>query len=193
MATENNQKNTGQLKKLHLGCGKRYIPGFVHIDDVEFPHVDFVQDIRSLHNMEDGSASLAYACQVIEYFDREELPRVLTEWRRVLCPGGILRLSVPDFASITRLYAAGLKLEWFLGTLYGKIPDGKGGYRYHRTTFDEASLREILLSAGFVRPEKWDWRETEHAAIDDFSQAYFPHMEKQRGIQWNLNMQATRR
>lgn len=182
----------GQLIKLHLGCGKRYIPGFVHIDAVKFPHVDFVHDIRSLANIEDGSASLAYACQVISYFDREELPTVLTEWRRVLCPGGILRLSVPDFAVITRLYTAGLKLEWFLGTLFGKIPDGTGGYRYHRMTFDEPSLRDILLSAGFVRPEKWDWRETEHAAIDDFSQAYFPHMEKERGIQWNLNMQATR-
>lgn len=108
----------------------------------------------------------------------------------MLCPGGILRLSVPDFAVITRLYTAGLKLEWFLGTLFGRIPDGRSGYIYHRTTFDEASLREVLLRAGFVNPQSWDWRETEHAAIDDFSQAYFPHMEKERGIQWNLNMQA---
>jgi len=181
-----------QLLKLHLGCGKRHIPGFVHIDSHPFPHVDHVQDIRSLGNLGDGSASLIYACQVIEYFDREELPVVLTEWARVLCSGGILRLSVPDFAVITRLYGAGLKLEWMLGTLYGKIPDGKGGYLYHRTTFDETSLRDVLLAAGYVRPERWDWRHTEHAAVDDFSQAYFPHMEKERGIQFNLNMQATR-
>ncbi len=178
--------------KLHLGCGKRHIPGFIHIDAVKFPHVDYVQDIRSLSNIRDCSASLIYACQVIEYFDREELSSVLREWYRVLDSGGILRLSVPDFAVITRLYNAGLKLEWFLGTLYGKIPDGAGGYRYHRTTFDEPSLGSVLRAAGFVCPEKWDWRTTEHAAIDDFSQAYFPHMEKERGIQFNLNMQATR-
>ena len=183
-------RNRGPIK-LHLGCGKRYIPGFVHIDAVELPHVDFVQDIRVLGNIKDESASLVYACQVIEYFDREELPDVLREWRRVLRPNGVLRLSVPDFAVITRLYTAGLQLEWFLGTLYGRIPDG-GGYRFHRTTFDEASLRAALLSAGFVRPERWDWRNTEHAEVDDFSQAYFPHMEKERGILWNLNMQATR-
>jgi ubiquinone/menaquinone biosynthesis C-methylase UbiE len=184
--------SANNLKKLHLGCGKRHIPGFVHIDSHPFPHVDFVQDIRSLSNIEDKSASLVYSCQVIEYFDREELPNVLKEWGRVLCPGGVLRLSVPDFEVMTRLYTAGLKLDWLLGTLYGKIPDGKGGYLYHRTTFDEASLREVLLSSGFVRPERWDWRDTEHAGVDDFSQAYFPHMEKQRGIQWNLNMQAAR-
>jgi ubiquinone/menaquinone biosynthesis C-methylase UbiE len=181
-----------KLVKLHLGCGKRHIPGFLHVDSTRFTHVDFVQDIRSLVNFRDQSASLVYACQVIEYFDREELPNVLREWRRVLCPGGILRLSVPDFAVIMKLYGAGLKLEWFLGTLYGRIPDGGGGYIYHRTTFDEASLRDVLLSAGFLRPEKWNWRDTEHAYVDDFSQAYFPHMEKEKGIQFNLNMQATR-
>ena len=178
--------------KLHIGCGKRHIPGFTHIDQVAFPHVDFVQDIRTLPNFKDETASLIYACQVIEYFDREELPIVLKEWRRVLQPGGILRLSVPDFEVISRLYRTGLKLEWFLGTLYGKIPDGKGRHVYHRTTFDEASLSAVLVSAGFVRPERWNWRETEHAAVDDFSQAYFPHMEKERGIQFNLNMQASR-
>jgi predicted SAM-dependent methyltransferase len=177
---------------LHVGCGKRHIPGFVHVDQVAFPHVDHVCDIRNLDMFADGSASLLYACQVIEYFDREEVPRVLREWRRVLAPGGVLRLSVPDFAVMTRLYTAGLPLEWFLGTLYGKIPNGTEGFIYHRTTYDEASLRNVLEAAGFDAIERWDWRTTEHAAVDDFSQAYFPHMEKERGILWNLNMQGRR-
>jgi ubiquinone/menaquinone biosynthesis C-methylase UbiE len=178
--------------KLHVGCGKRHIPGFVHVDRVEFPHVDHVRDIRDLSIFADGSADLVYACQVIEYFDREEVGAVLREWRRVLAPSGVLRLSVPDFAVITRLYAAGLPLEWFLGTLYGKIADGAGGSIYHRTTYDEPSLRRVLTDAGFDYVERWDWRATEHASVDDFSQAYFPHMEKDRGVLWNLNMQARR-
>ena len=36
------------LLKLHLGCGKRFIPGFVHVDQVSFPHVDHVTDLRRL-------------------------------------------------------------------------------------------------------------------------------------------------
>jgi SAM-dependent methyltransferase len=183
---------SGSPLKLHLGCGKRHIPTFVHVDRVAFPHVDHVRDIRDLSIFRDRSADLIYACQVIEYFDREDLVPVLAEWRRVLRPGGILRLSVPDFAVMTRLYTAGLPLEWFLGTLYGKIPDGSGGFIYHRTTYDEASLRSVLESNGFEGAERWEWRETEHAHVDDFSQAYFPHMEKARGILWNLNMQARR-
>jgi predicted SAM-dependent methyltransferase len=103
------------------------------VDQVHFPHVDHVQDIRSLSNFPAGSASLIYACQVIEYFDREEVLEVLRDWKRVLAPGGILRLSVPNFAVMARLYQAGLPLEWFLGTLYGKIPDGKASITVRRT------------------------------------------------------------
>jgi len=179
-----------ELLKLHVGCGKRFIPGFVHIDQVRFPHVDHVQDIRRLPNFADSTASLIYACQVIEYFDREEVIDVLTDWRRVLAPGGILRLSVPNFAVICKLYQSGLPLEKFLGTLYGRIPDGKDGFVYHRTTYDEASLAMLLGKLGFSDIRLWDWRKIEHADVDDFSQAYYPHMDKENGLLFNLNMQA---
>jgi len=176
--------------KIHLGCGKRYIPGFVHVDAVAFPHVDHVHNIRSLEMFADNSAELVYACQVLEYFDREEVGEVLGEWRRVLARGGVLRLSVPNFAILAGLYQAGFSLDYFLGTLYGKIPQGGGAWLYHRTTYDELSLSRVLSAAGFIDIEKWDWRTTEHAEVDDFSQAYFPHMDKARGLLFNLNMQA---
>jgi predicted SAM-dependent methyltransferase len=178
--------------KLHIGCGKRYIPGWTHIDRVALPHVDHVQDIRSLANFADETAEIIYACQVIEYFDRDEVQPVLREWRRVLAPDGILRLSVPNFAVISQLYNAGLDLDWFLGTLYGRIEDGQGGHIYHRTTYDEASLRRVLEIAGFTNIQYWRWQDVEHRNVDDFSQAYFPHMEKERGILFNLNMEARR-
>jgi ubiquinone/menaquinone biosynthesis C-methylase UbiE len=178
--------------KLHLGCGKRYIPGFVHVDAVKFPHVDHVQDIRSLSNFDSSCAELVYACQVFEYFDREEGPQILAEWVRVLKPGGVLRLSVPDFDVMARLYVAGFPLEFFLGTLYGKIPQDGGGSIYHRTIYDERSLRRALEAAGLIDVSLWDWRTTEHSGIDDFSQAYVPHMDKERGLLFNLNMQGVR-
>lgn len=35
-----------------------------------------------------------------------------------------------------------------------------------------------------------NWRETEHSDVDDFSQAYLPHMDKENGILMSLNIEA---
>jgi len=88
------------LMKLHLGCGRRFIPGFVHIDVVDHPHVDHVSSIDNLSFLQDGSVELIYNCHVLEHFKRREVARVLGEWYRVLAPGGRLRISVPDFAAL---------------------------------------------------------------------------------------------
>jgi hypothetical protein len=37
------------------------------------------------------------------------------------------------------------------------------------------------------------WRETEHAHVDDFSQAYIPHMDKENGILISLNIECDKR
>ncbi|PID42448.1 MAG: methyltransferase [Proteobacteria bacterium] len=176
--------------KLHLGCGKRHIPGFIHIDLADFPHIDYHSDIADLSFIDNDSVSLIYACQVLTYFDRETIPEVLGEWRRVLKTGGILRLSVPNFATLCKLYNAGLSLDFFLGTLYGKWQVRGADTLYHKTTFDAPSLKKLLEDNGYKNCELWDWRTTEHSHIDDFSQAYFPHMDKEKGVLFNLNMQA---
>ncbi|MGH7660527.1 MAG: hypothetical protein ACRENA_06385 [Vulcanimicrobiaceae bacterium] len=41
-----------------------------------------------------------------------------------------------------------------------------------------------------MKAELWRWQDVDHGSVDDFSQAYFPHMEKEKGILLNLNMQA---
>ena len=75
--------------KIHLGCGKRYLPGVVHVDLLDAPHIDYRHDVRTLPMFGDDSAELIYACHVLEYFDRSEALDVLREWRRVLCGLGI--------------------------------------------------------------------------------------------------------
>lgn len=175
--------------KLHLGCGKRHIPGFVHIDAIDYPHVDHVATIDNLSFIVDASVDLIYNCHVLEHFKRRDVGRVLKEWHRVLKPGGILRVSVPDFAELCEVYRKFGHLDLVVGPLFGRQDYL---YNIHYNIFDFATLELRLQEAGFVNIRRYDWRETEHAAIDDFSQAYIPHMDKENGILVSLNVECDR-
>lgn len=175
--------------KLHLGCGKRYIPGYVHIDAIDYPHIDHVSSIDNLSFIQTSTVEVIYTCHVLEHFKRREIPRVLEEWHRVLMPGGTLRISVPDFDALTRVYSATGDLGLVIGPLFGRQDYL---YNIHYNVFDERSLRDALLTTGFTSVQRYDWRFTEHAEIDDFSQAYIPHMDKEAGTLISLNMECTK-
>ena len=88
--------------KLHLGCGWRnFGSDWIHIDGGKYEHLDY-NDITDLP-FANGTVDLIYASHVLEYFDRTEVLKVLTEWHCVLKPGGILRLGVPDFEAMAKL------------------------------------------------------------------------------------------
>ena len=175
--------------KLHLGCGDKFIPGFKHIDLREAPHIDHVCSIDHLPMIEDNSVELIYACHVLEHFPRDKTAVVLKEWFRVLAPGGILRLAVPDFEAIVKIYQQGTNLESLMGLLFG----GQDyQYNFHFRTFDFKSIEDLLLSLGFKKVYRYDWRQTVHKDIDDFSQAYLPHMAKETGTLMSLNIEAVK-
>jgi predicted SAM-dependent methyltransferase len=181
--------------QLHLGCGKRYIPGFTHVDLSDFPHIAHRRDVADLEPFTDASVDLIYASHVLEYFDRVEATTVLAEWRRVLRIGGTLRLAVPDFAALARVYQQTGNLDLVVGPLYGRMMVGasdQATYRYHRTVYDFDSLKRVLASAGFTNVRRYDWRQTIHRDYDDFSQAYVPHMDKEKGLLISLNVEADR-
>jgi len=174
-----------------MGCGWRdFGKDWIHIDGGDYPHLDS-KDIFNL-SYNDNSVDLIYVSHVIEYFNREEVKDVLTEWIRVLKPGGILRLAVPDFKNISFLYHTyDYPLETFLGPLYGKMPMGDKTI-YHKTTYDFNSLKSLLESLDMRNVVEYDWRKTEHSKFDDHSQAYIPHMDKDHGTLISLNVECTK-
>ena len=175
--------------KLHLGCGERYLEGFVHIDLAKYDHIDYEMPVDNLEIFPENSVDVIYASHVIEYFDREEVKSVLEEWNRVLKENGVLRLAVPNFPQLIKVYKASGDLSKILGPLYGKWKIDKKNI-YHKTVYDEKSLTIILEQAGFRNIRKWDWKTvfSDHN-YDDHSQAYFPHMDKENGIHVSLNLE----
>ena len=94
--------------KLHLGCGERYLPGYIHIDINNFDHIDFISSVNNLSMYEDDTVDEIYASHLLEYFDIHESQDVLAEWKRVLKINGRLRLAVPNFSKLVEVYKLSL-------------------------------------------------------------------------------------
>lgn len=177
------------IEKLHLGCGAKEIPGWFHVDVLDFPHIDHRGPVQDLSFIASGTVELIYASHVLEHFGRKTYMDVLREWRRVLKPGGILRLAVPDFGAAVMLYVSG-RLPRGIEDVRGLVCGGqRDQYDFHGMIFDEVSLSRALRDAGFSSTRRWNWRTTEHAMIDDYSQAYIPHMDKDNGTLVSLNIE----
>lgn len=178
------------MTKLHLGCGHIHIPGYLNIDIMVPKAADLVADLRQLP-FRSGSVDLVYSCAAIEHLGRREWIGALKEWARVLKPGATLRLSTADFEAAIARYNETKKLAELLGLLIGGQKDD---YDWHGMIFDFDTLAKGLKEAGFEDVRRYNWRQTElgKLGIDDFSQAYLPHMDKEHGRLMMLNVEATR-
>lgn len=173
--------------KLNLGCGDKLLPKFVNVDIRKETGCDIIDDVGKLYKFKDNDVELIYACHVLEHFGRHEYKKVLERWFNTLKVGGILRLSVPDLGKVFEQYIKGVPLNNLIGFIYGGQTYKEN---YHYVGFDYNTLEKVLFDVGFKTVRYWDWRETKNSHIDDFSQAYLPHMNKENGILMSLNVEA---
>jgi SAM-dependent methyltransferase len=164
------------MLKLHLGCGTSdFGPDWIHIDARHiFDGVVVLRDEEWLNlPFALGSAEMVYCCHALTYWDWDDSVRLLSHWRDLLCDGGIVRLSVPDFASICRVYKATGDMRDIIGVLMGRMTiDGQ--LRYYKSAHDAGSLRGLLRRAGFRQNaiRRWnmdDWLEQDRAKRRDCS------------------------
>ena len=173
--------------KLHVGCGDVILPGWTNLDIDNIPGVDINDDARTLLKIPDESCDIIYACHILEHIGRHEVEDILKTWNRKLKKNGTLRLAVPDFQKVVQWYLQTNRLEDLLGLVIG---GQKTKYDYHKMVFDKRLLSNLLTKAGFSEIKEWNWRKTEHGHIDDYSQAYLPHMDKENGLLMSLNIEA---
>lgn len=175
--------------KLHLGCGKKIIKDFINVDIREFDGVDVVSDITNLKNFNPNSISLIYASHVLEHISRREYVTVLRHWYDLLEPGGVLRISVPDIESVFEHYSEHKNLEILRGFIWGGQTYDQN---YHYCGWDFNTIYDDLSKIGFEDIKRYDWRNTEHSHIDDYSQCYLPHMDKNNGKLMSLNIECVK-
>ena len=121
-----------------------------------------------------GSVAAVYSSHALEHLYLDEARAVLRECSRVLCPGGILRLAMPDGEQIARELLDGVAIEFEdpglqynrrLGSHPLARPTVKaqllarfasGPHRWQPTP---SLLGQMLTEAGFVDIERRSFRE----------------------------------
>lgn len=173
--------------KLHIGCGKVYLHGWVNVDLFSNTAADLCCDITRIPYPA-GTFETIYASHVLEHVHRHMVIAALQHWLELLKPGGILRLAVPNFEAVCNRYQETGNLAELMGLLYG----GQNSERnYHTVIFDDQTLCSALVKVGFSTVRPWDWRKTEHAEYDDFSRAYLPHRDV-NGRLMSLNIEGVK-
>lgn len=156
--------NSQNYTKLNLACGNtphtKFPLPWLNVD-VKGEVADFICDVRRLPGEWTDSFKEVRASHVLEHFFMEDHLPVLNEWVRVLEPGGIFRLAVPDLSIVInclvqgsdkkmRLAISGVNPTPVMAQIYGiGYETEKTEERWrHRMIFDRNSLTELLQKQG---------------------------------------------
>lgn len=137
--------------KLNIGAGATVIEGYTAIDrklgteafPLAYPD-NSVGDIRASH--------------ILEHLSWRDVPAALEEWKRVLKPGGRLRVAVPDVEKL--LAARTTDKLWAYKLMGGQIDEND----FHKSAFDEPRLIAYLRQAGLTNINRWESPNTDTAA-----------------------------
>ncbi len=169
-------------RRLDIGPGKYRLDGFETVDCLPGPRVDHVADARRLP-FPGGTFALVHASHIIEHVPWHDTAKLLTEWVRVLAPGGALEVWTVNAYKVAKVlveyeetgFWRGPTLgpgtwrdEWIQGDpyrycagrffAYGRT-DKPGDPNWHKALFTPLSLRAALRQAGLVNVREMDLSE----------------------------------
>jgi predicted SAM-dependent methyltransferase len=110
--------------------------------------------------LSDSSVEVLYSCHMLEHLSPAQAKRFLEEAKRLLVPGGVIRLAVPDLRRLIHNYLESGDADGFLAASYLGRMDGNSlrerlgmlvaGRRLHQWMYDEISLGRLLRSHDFT-------------------------------------------
>ena len=151
--------------RLNWGCGPVRPREWVNSDLEPGDGVDLPCDIRHGLPVPDDTFDCVVSIHVLEQLPYLELDATLRELRRVLKPGGTLRLAVPDLDRAIAAYRSGDGRYFYVPdrdvtTLGGKLSVQMTWYGSSRSLFTYDFLEELLGRTAFRAIRRCAFRET---------------------------------
>lgn len=127
------------MKLLNLACGHRHHPDWVNVDLVVTGEDVLQHDLTRGIPFADAAFDAVYTSHFVEHLSRPEAFAVLNECRRVLRPGGVIRVVVPDLEGLVRAYLGTLEkarqgsrlaaanYDWLLLEMFDQVGREKSG------------------------------------------------------------------
>jgi len=136
--------------RLHIG-GIQPRDGWKILNVQPGPHVDFVGNCVDLCRFADNSVAEVYASHVDEHLGhRRELPDAFKEVHRVLRPGGVFHVGVPDMEVLSKLFVhpeVSLQERFrVMAMMFGAQDDE---YDFHKVGLTWQLITAFLGQAGF--------------------------------------------
>jgi glycosyltransferase involved in cell wall biosynthesis/SAM-dependent methyltransferase len=158
---------TAQGKRLlNMGCGRTFHPDWLNVDFDDHGGAVLPYDLRLGIPFADAAFDVVYHSHLLEHFSRSEGEHFLNECFRVLRPGGLLRLAVPDLENIVRAYLACLedtkagmegaedRHEWMLVELLDQMtrrePGGEMGALWRRDSLPQEEFIRSRVGREFT-------------------------------------------
>ena len=150
---------------LNVGCGPNIRSGYVNVDYNWRPGVDLCVDITKPFPIGDGMVGGIYMEHCLEHLPLAGARAFFKDCLRMMRPGAVIRLIVPDLELYARTYVDSLDgkspvfpNEYYTNTLNVNQPVALINELFygpdHRFNYDYRTLAEVLQQSGFVEPAK---------------------------------------
>lgn len=161
------------LKLLHVGCGSNIYGGFINLDYTWQPGVDICCDITKGIPLATGSMNGVYTEHCLEHISFGDCSAVLREFRRLLTPGGMLRVVVPDAELFVELYCQARNGAPVSFPYTQRFPNFTAMMHINRIfrdhghlyAYDFETMKRHLESAGFSQVARVSFREGGRAEL----------------------------
>ena len=164
-------------ERLHFGCGSVILEGWINVD-LNSPLADIQHDLTQPLPFAEAFASRIFSEHFIEHVTREKAVDFLVECRRVLRPGGVIRVSTPN---LRFLIAAYLGLEvgewgdlWRPKTICALMNEGMRSWG-HQYLYDAEDFVLIFKEAGFGSVVFKRYQESHHPDLVGLESRPFHH------------------